>query len=361
MECDIDQLSVMASNISINNNTIYHLSRRIITADKKKIAKVYNKIYSVNHELFDKRSVNRTFNTDMCRYIRMNVYQQMIKIKREINFNIRRNINEINQYKIAHNIKKEIIKSDKDLQKIERYKKWRKHQNKKIKEAKEKKKGRMECDQSVKNQNNTRLGSLHRFINREKYIPSAPNNRNIYPHIINIQRIFRGYITKRYVDEHLNIIIKRHIELNTIDDKYINLPFRIKLTFSNLVSGLNKKQKFNEWLTRILNRMNPDKEYIIQYNNILNINILDKMNNGIVSNGYIYAHNAKGTITISNNDMNRIKNFMKYYHKSFIDLFIYTTSRISEQTLNKFVKNGIKIENIFSMDRIIELIRINSN
>ena len=127
------------------------------------------------------------------------------------------------------------------------------------------------------------------------------------------------------------------------------------MTFASLVSGIVKKYKFNDWLTRILNKMNPENEYLIQ-NNIMTINILDKMNNGIVSKGYIYTHNSKGTITISNNDMKKMNIFLKEQNMTLDNMFIYTTSRISEQTMNKFEKNGIKKNNIFTMDNIIELI-----
>ena len=368
MDDDINNLLVMVNNITIDNKSIYRFSRQSILSDKKKLAKIFNKINNVNQSLINKRGINQSLDIDMCRFIRLNVYQQMLKIKRDIAFNINRNINEVNEYKIAYHVKKDMIKNDKDLQKREKYKKWRKIKNKKIKQKiKEKKNNKMQSNQSDKK--NTRLGSLHRFINREKYVPPTDissvrnelsryiNNgtKNLFIPAMNIQRIFRGYITRLYIIEHLNVIIKRHIELNIIDDKYIQLPYKIKMTFASLVSGIVKKYKFNDWLTRILNKMNPENEYLIQ-NNIMTINILDKMNNGIVSKGYIYTHNSKGTITISNNDMKKMNIFLKEQNMTLDNMFIYTTSRISEQTMNKFEKNGIKKNNIFTMDNIIELI-----
>lgn len=368
MDDDINNLLVMVNNITIDNKSIYCFSRQSILSDKKKLAKIFNKINNVNQSLINKRGINQSLDIDMCRFIRLNVYQQMLKIKRDIAFNINRNINEVNEYKIAYHVKKDMIKNDKDLQKREKYKKWRKIKNKKIKQKiKEKKNNKMQSDQPDKK--NTRLGSLHRFINREKYVPPTDissvrnelsqyiNNgtKNLFIPAMNIQRIFRGYITRLYIIEHLNVIIKRHIELNIIDDKYIQLPYKIKMTFASLVSGIAKKYKFNDWLTRILNKINPENEYLIQ-NNIMTINILDKMNNGIVSKGYIYTHNSKGTITISNNDMKKMNIFLKEQNMTLDNMFIYTTSRISEQTMNKFEKNGIKKNNIFTMDNIIELI-----
>jgi hypothetical protein len=371
MMTEIDDLIVMANRISINGKSVHEYSRRIFTENKTKISKIFKKLTDINTNLSSTKKLYKNgFNPYMCRYVRFNVFNQMLQIKREIKFNINRNINEINTYKIVYGIRKKMVSKDEELTKIDKRKKWKNKQRKiikqKMKERKQKKLENMEACSPPINKN-IRLGTLHHFINRAKFTHttdvkcikellnyySSNGLKHLYEPAVRIQKIFRAFIARKYVNEHMNIIIKRHLEVTKLEDIYVNLDFKIKLSLANIVSGVNKKDKFNEWIIKIFTKLYPNYQYKILNNNLFNIEILDNTK----SKGFIYTRNCKGTITVSNTEFKKINLSINQNNIKHDNIYIISTSRITDISLNKFKDIGLPCNNIYTFNNIIELLK----
>ena len=343
MMTEIDDLIVMANRISINGKSVHEYSRRIFTENKTKISKIFKKLTDINTNLSSTKKLYKNgFNPYMCRYVRFNVFNQMLQIKREIKFNINRNIHEINTYKIVYGIRQ------------------------KMKERKQKKLDNMDACSPPINKN-IRLGTIHHFINRAKFkhttdvkcikellnYYSSNGLKHLYEPAVRIQKIFRAFIARKYVNEHMNIIIKRHLEVTKLEDIYVNLDFKIKLSLANIVSGVNKKDKFNEWIIKIFTKLYPNYQYKILNNNLFNIEILDNTK----SIGFIYTRNCKGTITVSNTEFKKINLSINQNNIKHDNIYIISTSRITDISLNKFKDIGLPCNNIYTFNNIIELLK----
>jgi len=376
MMTEIDDLVVMANRISIDGKSVHEYSRHIFTENKTKMSKIFKKLTDINTNLSSTKKLYKSgFNPYMCRYVRFNVFNQMLQIKREITFNINRNINEINTYKIVYGIRKKMVSKDEELTKIDKRKKWKNKQRKiikqKMKERKQKKLENMEACSPPINRN-IRLGTMHHFINRAKFIHTTDVNRikellyyytsngvkHLYEPAVCIQKIFRAFITRKYVNNHMNIIIKRHLEVTELEDKYINLNFKIKLSLANIVSGVNKKDKFNEWIIKIFSKHHPNYQYKMLNNNLFNIEILEITGNDTtVSKGFIYTRNCKGTITVSNTEFKKINLSINQNNINHDNIYIISTSRITDISLNKFRDIGLPCNNIYTFNNIIDLLK----
>jgi hypothetical protein len=366
----------MANRISIDGKSIHEYSRRIFTENKTKMSKIFKKLTDINTDLSSTKKLYKSgFNPYICRYVRFNVFNQMLQIKREITFNINRNINEINTYKIVYGIRKKMVSKDEELTKIDKRKKWKNKQRKiikqKMKERKQKKMENMEaCSPPI--YRNVRLGTMHHFINRAKFIHTTDINyikellhyyssngiKHLYEPAVCIQKIFRAFIARKYVNDHMNIIIKRHLEVTELEDKYINLNFKIKLSLANIVSGVNKKDKFNEWIIKIFSKLYPNYQYKMLNNNLFNIEILEITGNDTtVSKGFIYTRNCKGTITVSNTEFKKINLSINQNNINHDNIYIISTSRITDISLNKFRDIGLPCNNIYTFNNIIDLLK----
>lgn len=344
--------SFMSSSVTSSN--------QIIDFDKIKIA--YNKLYDLNSDGYQSK-YKKTFDLNFNHYVRSQTRLQIVKIKRQILFNQRRNINDINIYHMIDDIKNSMIITDKMEKKRRKYAKWISTQRKIVKnKIKAKKQQKINSDKKE----NSRLGSLYHYHNRPKYLP--PNNqfqKNIeieyYSNIgfdkffaaTKIQKFFRGYFARKVVNEHLNTIIKRHIEIKDDNLFYYTLPFSIKLSFANLISGSDKSIKFNNWIIRTFKLLYPQFNFIPIQNNLFDIQVVDFNN---ITVGFIYCRNVKGTINPSNTEIKKMKNYLLQFNLTYNNIYITTTSRITDNSIKKFNDIGVSTSNIISIDNIINFI-----
>jgi hypothetical protein len=298
---------------------------------------LYERINKINDLYIKKRYSHLktdTINFGLSRFIRFKINQQMSSTKRQLLYNKRRNINnDIND--IIDNITRNL-----NIDNNNKKRNFIKQKKRKLNKNKPKK-------------TNERLGSLHTYHTRPKYIP---DNRvlSIYDiYLIKIQKIYRGYYCRKIVNEHLNVIIKRHIQL--IDSEYYKYPFNIKLKFCNLISCSNKKFKFEEWVMNLFKVLYPNFQYefIKEKNNIFNIKV--SLNN--IIQGFIYCKNNKGTITVSNTEIKKMKTFLEKHNLTYDNIYITTTSRITDISIMKFKEIGFNPVNILSMNNILLFIQ----